>query len=738
MIIIDSNIFRFSVGGMTCAACSASVERALKRRKGVTLAAVNLAMNTATVHTDGSISQSELISAIEKAGFSAVVFKNEFKETEFNISTKRLVFALIFGILELYIGMSHMLPIPLPLPDIIKMETNPINFALIQLILTIPVLIAGYKFFVSGVKKLISLSPNMDSLVAIGTGTAFIYSIFSLVDLILNQNMHSAHNLYFESAAVVVAFVLLGKYLEERSKNAAKQAVTALASMIPKSAIIEKDGAETEIPSERIRSGDIIIVKPGFKIAVDGEIISGEAAVDESMLTGESLPVYKKTGDKVSGGTICKDGYFKILATGVGSDTAIAQVMKLVTEAQERKAPSARLADKISGVFVPTVVLIALISAIIWLISGQSLAFSINIFVSVLVVACPCALGLATPIAVMAGSGKGASLGILFRGGDIMELFSKVRAIFFDKTGTITYGKLKVSGINPLNLTEKELLYYVASCEKGSEHPVALAIVDYAKNQNIEITTPETLKAFAGKGANAVVDGKNILVGTLNLMEEFNIDLSKNMVAKEGFTAVYISINNEISGVIELSDTIREDAKNALLRLDNLGIETGMITGDNESSAQMIAKEAGIKRVLSKVLPSQKAGEVERVKKEGKITAMVGDGINDAPALAAADVGISVHGGTDAAAESSGIILMREDLNAVVDALLLSKKTMRIIRQNLFWAFMYNCLSIPIAAGLLFAFGGPLLSPAFAGGAMALSSVSVVTNSLRLRAFKSK
>ncbi len=736
---MDKNIIRLSIDGMTCAACSASVERALNRKSGVDSAVVNLATNTATIYSDGSITEQQLITAVEKAGFGAEIAKDSIEQDKFRISTTQLVVALLFGGLELYIGMSHMLPIPLPLPDIISMEHNAVNFALVQLVLTVIVLVAGAKFFVSGIKNIIARHPNMDSLVAIGTGTAFIYSIYNTI-LVIGGSAHSAHNLYYESAAVVVALVLLGKYLEERSKSAAKKAITALASMLPGTAIVERNGDEMEIASKQVKKGDIVIVKPGLRIAVDGTVVSGEAAVDESMLTGESLPVFKEVDSKVSGGTVCKDGYLKITATGIGNNTAIAQVLRLVTEAQERKAPAARLADKISGVFVPSVVAIAILSSIIWLIAGKDFEFVMNIFVSVLVVACPCALGLATPIAVMAGSGRGATLGILYRGGDVIEAAAKIKTVFFDKTGTITHGKLRVDKVITYGIDEQELLYLAGCAEKGSEHPIAIAVVEHVEKQGMAMVAPQTLRAYAGRGMFAVVDNKEILAGTAALMELENVAIPATELEKipQGCTAMYIAVDGEYRGFIALSDSIREDAQKTVARLADMGIETGMITGDNASVANMIASQAGIKRVRAQVLPQDKSAEVESVRAEGNGVAMVGDGINDAPALAAADVGIAVHGGTDAAAESSGIILMRSDIGAVADALLLSRKTMRIIRENLFWAFIYNCVGIPIAAGVLFAFGGPLLTPAFAGGAMALSSVSVVTNSLRLSKYKPK
>ena len=740
---MEKNLVRLQIQGMTCAACSASIEKALNRKKSVETAVVNLATNVATINTDGTITTEELIKLIERIGFKAEIYKEEIKKEKYRISTNRLIVALVFGFIELYIGMSHMLPIELPLPSIISMEENPLAFALVQLVLTTIVLIAGYQFFTSGVKKLVTLHPNMDSLVAIGTGSAFFYSIYNTF-LASQGNTHAVHSLYYESAAVVVALVLLGKYLEERSKSKAKKAITALASLVPGTAIVEREGKELEVPTRLIQKGEIVIVKPGERIAVDGEIIHGESGVDESMLTGESLPVYKKLGSKVSSGTICKDGYIKISATEVGSDTAIAQVINMVTQAQERKAPSARLADKVAGVFVPTVIVIAIVSAIIWFLLGKDIAFVMNIFVSVLVVACPCALGLATPIAVMAGSGRGANLGILYKGGDVIEEASKVNLVFFDKTGTLTKGELKIEEIISTNKDIEGLIKLVASAELASEHPIANAIVAYAKDKDIQLVNPDKLTAYPGRGVKANILEDEVLVGTITLLEAQSIVLPSEVleIIKTniglGLGMVFVAINGVYEGMITLTDTIREDSKKAVNILNHMNITTGMLTGDNRGVAGSVAKEIGIDTFRAEVLPQDKAMQVELEKKNNLSVMMVGDGINDAPALATSNVGVAVFGGTDVAGESAGIILMRDDMTAVADAIALSKKTMVIIRENLFWAFIYNCIGIPLAAGVVYSMGGPLLTPAFAGGAMALSSVCVVTNALRLTRFTPK
>ena len=677
---------------------------------------------------------------MNKTGFTATLADEDEVNVALThtISRKRLITALICGAVVLYIGMSHMLPVRLPLPAIIDDRINPLNFALIQLVFTVPVLICGRNFFINGMKNLIKRHPNMDSLVMIGTTTAFLYSLYNTFTIV-QGNAHGAHNLYYESAAVVVALVLLGKFLEENSKNSAKKAINSLVSMIPNTAILLKDRQEVEVPAKQVRVKNIVLVKPGTRIPVDGTVLSGQASVDESMLTGESLPVYKEVGSHVSGGTICKDGMLQIEATGVGGNTAISQVLRLVTEAQERKAPAARLADKISGIFVPTVVSIAIITSILWAISGKELAFVLNNFVAVLVVACPCALGLATPIAVIAGTGRGANLGILYRGGDVIETAAGVNTVIFDKTGTITYGKLKTAAVTPAKgIEELELLGYCASAESGSEHPIAAAILDRAQQDGITVIRPESTQSIPGRGIIAKVDGKTVIAGTMALMELEKIEIpeDEDTTVLPGCTAIYVALDANYIGMISLSDTIRPDARDAIAQLNAMGIETVMITGDNEGAAKLIAKEAGIASVRAQVLPQDKHQAVEEFKKQGHIVAMVGDGINDAPALAGANVGIALSSGTDVAAESAGIILMREDLHAVVDSLKLSRKTMQIIRQNLFWAFIYNMIGIPIAAGLLVLFGGPAFSPVFGGAAMAFSSVSVVSNSLRLTRYQ--
>ena len=723
------------ISGMSCAACVSACERELLKVPGVLTAQVSLATSGATVVAQAEVPFDQLIQAVDRAGYGAEVVSGTKVSTEAGrFSSLQLTIALVFGALELYVGMGHMLPTPLWLPPFMAPDRHPLVFALIQLALTIPVLVAGRAFFTGGVKNLLRLHPNMDSLVTIGTGSALLYSLYNTIRI--PQDSHAVHGLYYESAAVVLALVLLGKYLEERSKNSARSAISSLVSMVPQNATVLRSGKEVSVPSIEVSAGELVVVKPGERIPVDGTIQMGSSYVDESLLTGESVPVYRQEGDPVSGGTVNQDGRLQIQATGVGSDTAISQIMRLVTQAQQRKAPVARLADQIAGIFVPAVCVIAVLAAVIWALLGKDSGFVLNVFVSVLVVACPCALGLATPIAVMTGSSAGARSGILFRGGDVMEAAAKVDTVLFDKTGTITTGKLTVRGVYPApGRTEEEVLSAVCSAEHGSNHPIAKAILNHAQTLGVSYTPYETHTANAGKGVTASQDGSVILAGTPELLRENDVDLSGLTEPPKGSTVICVARDGLLLGLLALSDTVKEESKEAVALLHRMHIDTALITGDNESTAQVAADGVGIRRILAKVLPSGKAAEVTRLKEENRRVARVGDGINDAPALAAADVGISVYGGTDAAADSSGVILMSENLRSVPYALRLARKTMSVIRQNLFWAFIYNCIGIPVAAGVLYPAFHILLSPALAGAAMALSSVSVVLSSLRLTRF---
>nr|WP_330374976.1 copper-translocating P-type ATPase [Paeniclostridium sordellii] len=635
---------------------------------------------------------------------------------------------------------------PLPVPNIINPQTNTLNYAIVQFILVIPIVGAGYKFYINGTKALITKSPNMDSLVAIGTAAALLYSIYTTIQLVSTKGMSMGghhHQLYYESAGIIIALILLGKYLESRSKGKTSEAIKKLMGLQPKTAIIVKGNEEIEIPIDEVEEGDIIVVKPGSKIPVDGVVIEGHTSVDESMLTGESMPVSKKVGDRVTGASINKNGNIKFKADKVGSDTTLAQIIKLVEDAQGSKAPIAKLADTVSGYFVPTVLVIALLSALAWYFIGQKdLVFSLTIFISVLVIACPCALGLATPTAIMVGTGKGAENGILIKGGEALESAHKINTIIFDKTGTITEGKPVVTDIITTNIiNEKNLLQIAASAEKGSEHPLGEAIVKRGEEDKIEFLKINNFNSITGKGIEVNIDNKNILLGNKKLMDESGIQLGelKNVsdnLSNEGKTPMYISINNEIAGIIAVADVVKLSSKKAVEKLHEIGIKVAMVTGDNQKTADAIAKQVGIDIVLAEVLPEDKANEVKKLQDKGNFVAMVGDGINDAPALAKADIGIAIGNGTDVAIESASIVLMKSDLMDVPTAIKLSKETIKNIKQNLFWAFGYNTIGIPVAAGILYLFGGPLLNPMIAAAAMSLSSVSVVSNALRLRNFK--
>ncbi|MBS5986120.1 heavy metal translocating P-type ATPase [Clostridium sp.] len=737
----------FKVTGMTCAACSSRVERVLNKMEGVTKAEVNLATEDLHVdYDDSKLNTQDIIGKIEKAGYGAYEVKEDTKidetdkEEAINSLKKRFVLSLVFAVPLLYISMGHMMGAPLP--NIINPMDNAMNFALIQLILVIPVMIVGRKFFISGFKNLVHLSPNMDSLIAIGTSAAFLYGIYAIVK-IAGGDTHFSMDLYFESGATILTLITLGKYLEAKTKGKTSEAIKKLMGLAPKKATIIVDGVEKVISIDEVKVGDVILVKPGEKLPVDGEIIEGTTTIDESMLTGESIPIDKNIGDKVFGASINKFGMFKYKATKVGKDTALAQIIKLVEQAQGSKAPIAKMADIISGYFVPTVITLAVISSIVWAISGKGLEFSLTIFIAVLVIACPCALGLATPTAIMVGTGKGAENGILIKSGVALEGAHKINTVVFDKTGTITEGKPKVTDIVTKGLSEDELLRYASSAEKGSEHPLGEAIVVAGIERELELFEIASFKSVPGEGIVTLINNKNILIGNNKLMKNNNINITSvendvKLLASQGKTPMYMAIDGNLAGVIAVADTLKSNSKKAVEALHKLGIEVVMLTGDNEKTAQAIAKEVGIDKVVSDVLPGDKANEVKRLQDEGKNVAMVGDGINDAPALAMANIGIAIGSGTDVAIESADIVLMRSDILDVVGAIQLSKATIKNIKENLGWAFGYNTLGIPVAMGILYAFGGPLLNPMIAAFAMSFSSVSVLLNALRLKRFKPK
>lgn len=734
------------IEGMTCAACSKAVERAVKKLNGIVEANVNLATEKLSVSFEPSIvTISEIKKAVDKAGYNAtseveatVDKDKERKEKEIKNLWRRFLVSVIFTVPLLVITMGHMLGYMLP--EFIDPMINPINYGIIQVILVVPVMLAGKRFFQVGFKSLIMRSPNMDSLISIGSSAAFLYGIFAIYQILIG-NLNYVYDLYFESAATILTLITLGKYLESVTKGKTSEAIKKLMGLVPKTATVIKDGKEMIIPIDDVEVGDIIFVKPGEKLPVDGEVIEGMTSIDESMLTGESIPVEKAIGSKVIGASINKNGSIKYVAKKVGKDTALAQIIKLVEEAQGSKAPIAKMADIISGYFVPVVIGLALIASITWYVLGQSPTFSLTIFIAVLVIACPCALGLATPTAIMVGTGKGAENGVLIKSGEALETAHKVKTIVFDKTGTITEGKPKVTDIISKNLSKNELLQIAASGEKESEHPLGEAIVKSAEERKIEFKQTKNFKAILGKGIEVNIDDKNILLGNRRLLIDKEISLEfledeSNRLASEGKTPMYIVINNKLEGIIAVADTVKESSKKAIEKLHSMGIEVAMLTGDNKRTADAIAKEVGIDVVISEVLPNDKAKEVKSLQDKGKVVAMVGDGINDAPALAQADMGIAIGSGTDVAIESADIVLMRSDLMDVPTAIQLSKKTIGNIKQNLFWAFGYNTLGIPVAMGILYAFGGPLLNPMIAALAMSLSSVSVLLNALRLKTFK--
>ena len=748
---IQNNIQKsFIIEGMSCASCAQTIEKAVNQVSGVDQASVNLATEKMIVSYDPTVlTAGEIITAVSDAGYSAKEeiignetgdYEREKKQKQIQGMWRRFWASAVFTIPLLYVAMGHM--IGLPLPSFIDPMMHATNFALVQLLLTIPVIYFGRSFFLIGFKALAKGHPNMDSLVALGTSAAFLYSLYGTV-MIFSGDHQFTMALYYESAAVILTLITLGKYFEAVSKGKTSEAIKKLMGLAPKTARVIRDGKEVELAIDTVQVGDIVVVKPGEKIPVDGTVVSGNTSIDESMITGESIPVEKKTGDNVIGASINKNGRIEFKATKVGKDTALAQIIKLVEDAQGSKAPIAKMADKISGVFVPIVIGLAILSGLAWYFLGQeSWIFALTIMISVLVIACPCALGLATPTAIMVGTGKGAENGVLIKSGDALETTHKIETIVFDKTGTITEGKPKVTDIIAVNgMAEEELLRLAASAEQGSEHPLGEAIVNSAQEKNLMIVKPENFQAIPGHGIEVTIEGSQFLLGNKKLMEKNAIDLadlisSSDELAEQGKTPMYVAKDRKIAGIVAVADTIKTSSLQAIRKLHQMGIEVVMITGDNKRTAEAIAKQVEIKRVLSDVLPEDKAAEVKKLQDEGKKVAMVGDGINDAPALAQATIGIAIGSGTDVAIESADIVLMRSDLMDVPTAIELSKATIRNIKENLFWAFAYNVLGIPVAMGVLHLFGGPLLNPMLAGAAMSFSSVSVLLNALRLKRFK--
>lgn len=741
------------IGGMSCAVCAKRVEKAISELEGVADVNVNFAAEKAFVtYNPQKVRPSAMKEAVLKAGYQLLENKGagaededrKRREKEINTMKKKFIAAAIFAFPLLYIAMVPMIKfVSLPGAKMLDglMMNYPLFYALLEFFLTVPVICVGYRFYTVGFKSLFQKSPNMDSLIAVGTTAAVAFSLYNTFQ-IAKGNFEAVHSLYFESAGVIITLILLGKLLEAVSKGKTGEAIKKLMGLAPKTAFVIQNGAETEIPVEEVEIGDIIIVKPGSKIPVDGVVIEGHTAIDESMLTGESMPVDKKAGDKVYAASLNTTGTVKFRAEKVGSDTALAQIIKLVEQAQGSKAPIAKLADIVAGYFVPAVIAIAVASGIAWFIGTGDFKFALTIFISVLVIACPCALGLATPTAIMVGTGKGAENGILIKSGEALETAHKINAIILDKTGTITEGKPSVTDlICASNFTQEKLLQLVASAEKNSEHPLGQAIVRGAQEKSLALLEAENFNSITGQGIEAQIAGLSVFVGNRKMMEEKNISVKElekdaDKLAEEGKTPVFVATDGQPAGIVAVADVVKKSSRAAIESLHKMGIEVAMITGDNKKTAEAIARQVGIDRVLAEVLPQDKAFEVKKLQQEGRKVAMVGDGINDAPALAQSDIGIAIGSGTDVAMESADIVLMHSDLTDVPTAILLSKKTIRNIKQNLFWAFGYNTIGIPVAAGVLYLFGGPLLNPMLAAAAMSLSSVSVLTNALRLKRFK--
>ena len=741
---------KYNISGMTCAACSSAVERVTRKLEGVSESNVNLTTGILTITYDETkITQNDVVTKVERAGFGAElhveknkeekVKEEEALEQDIKKTKHRLVTNVLLAIPLLYISMGHMVPFPMPLPNILDMHHNPLNFALAQLILTTIILYNGKKFYLVGFKSLFRGHPNMDSLVAIGTGSAFLYSLVMTISIPGNEN--AVHNLYYESAAIVVTLVMVGKYMEGRSKGKTSEAIRKLMELAPDTAVVIRDGEQKEVPVESVALGELILIKPGSRIPLDGIVVEGSTSVDESMLTGESIPVEKEKEDEVIGGSVNYQGAITVKVTHIGADTTLAKIVKMMEDAQGKKAPISKLADTVAGYFVPTVMTIAVVASIIWMLLGHDITFVLTIFVSVLVIACPCALGLATPTAIMVGTGLGANHGILIKSGEALEISHKVDAVVLDKTGTITEGKPTVMQVISHSESEEKLLQIAASCEQVSEHPLGAEIVNGAKDRGIELEKVVEFQSITGQGIEAIIAEKTYYIGNKKLCVEQKIDFSEYeeealQIAGKGQTPMFVASGGKVIGIVSVADTVKETSKAAIQKIKELGIEVHMLTGDNRLTAEYIGETVGVDHVIAEVLPNDKASVVEVLQKEGKCVMMVGDGINDAPALVQADVGVAIGSGSDIALDSSDIVLMKSNLQDVYKAIRLSKATIRNIKQNLFWAFFYNACGLPLAAGALYAINGTLLNPIFAGLAMSLSSVCVVGNALRLKTTK--
>lgn len=744
------------ITGMSCSACSSRIEKVVNRMQGVEQMSVNLLKNNAHVTFDESVvDEKAIIARIEKLGFGAKVHaanvaapvpQQDTAAQEMEEMRQRLIGSLIFAGLVFYQHMGRMWG--WPLPSFILGQENELINALLQMLWCIPVLFIDRKYFIHGVRNLLSGAPNMDSLIAVGSGASFIYGLYSVFGMAyafghncLDLLPGFADALYFEASAVILALVTVGKFMEARAKSHTSDAIKALMNLTPKTALVERHGLQGEIPVEEVVTGDVLIVKSGASVPVDGKIIEGSAALDESALTGESLPVDKTIGDKVIGGTINRSGYFKMEATAIGADTALAKIIALVDEATSSKAPIAKLADKVSGYFVPAVIGIAVLAAVVWLALGASWHFALTIAISVLVISCPCALGLATPTAIMVGTGRGAKSGILIKSATALETAHKIDTVILDKTGTITAGKPVVTDILPIKITENELLAFAAGLEKLSEHPLGEAIVAAAEAKQLVLPEAGNYKQIPGQGVTAELSGAECAAGNLKLLEALNVDVSSLMerydkLAAQGKTPLYFVRAGELLGCIAVADTVKPTSREAIGKLQAMGLHVLMVTGDNRATAEAIRTQVGVDEAVAQVLPQDKEAVVRKLQQEGHIVAMVGDGINDAPALARADVGIAIGAGTDIAIEAADMVLIKSDLLDVAKAICLSRSVMTNIKENLFWAFIYNAVGIPFAAGVFYTAFGWLLNPLIAAAAMSCSSVSVVTNALRLRFIK--
>lgn len=753
--INDFKEVEIDITGITCQVCVNKIERKVGKLEGVKEIAVNLANSRGKILYDSEkIKLSEILEVIKKLGYEGKKHEDIEEDSKAIESEKKLKqeflefkLAIFFSAIVFYISMGTM--VGLPVPNIISPDINPLNFALIQLILAIPVIYIGRRFYKVGIKQLIMRSPSMDSLIATGTGSAILYSLYGTYK-IYSGDFHYVHSLYYESGVVILALILLGKYLENVSKGKTSEAIKKLMNLKSKKATLVRDGKFVQVDIEEVELDEIVLVKPGESIPVDGVVVEGQSSVDESMLTGESIPVEKNIGDKVFGASINKNGVIQVKAQAIGKDTVISKIIKLVENAQGSKAPIAKIADKVSGYFVPTVMLIATVAGITWYYLGSRgivkiheapSIFALTIFVAVMVIACPCSLGLATPTAIMVGTGRGAELGILIKSGEALEKAHKIDTIVFDKTGTLTIGKPKVTDIMSFsNIDEDEILRVAGALEEYSEHPLGEAIVEAGKERKLQFPKVEKFESITGKGVTGVIDGKKVYIGNIKLMRDFSIDIiNENILEKlayQGKTPMYIAIEGSLIGVIAVADILKPEAIETIKELKNRGYHVGMITGDNKLTAQAIGKEAGIDIIFAEVTPEEKYLKVKELQEQGKNVAMVGDGINDSPALVQANIGIAIGGGTDIAMESADIVLMKRDLKDVLVAMELSHAVIKNIKENLFWAFIYNTVGIPVAAGVLYPLTGHLLNPMIAGAAMAMSSVSVVTNALRLKKFK--